>query len=351
MKIHGDFIGGNVMVKNQTENNIYIANDLRDTQGEWFYWAFCVEGAAGKKLVFHFDKNRLGYWGPAVSHNLKDWHWLDNCNGDSFTYNFAEDENKVYFAHHMLYHPERFCSFAKSQGFEIAELCKSRKGRCVPCVKFGNGNKHVIVTARHHACESTGNYVLEGMLTELVKSMPSDISVLCVPFVDYDGVVDGDQGKSRYPHDHNRDYTEKSIYPEVAAIKAYAEKYGCNYGFDFHSPWHKGDENDTVFIVRNSIEKTDRFERFADILESEITENSMAYKKTNDHPPFTGWNQPSTSFACVMTNRPECDIAFALESAYFGTEENKVSPDRLVELGKCFAVSVKRYIKESLRNG
>lgn len=62
------------------------------------------------------------------------------------------------------------------------------------------------MTARHHACESTGNYVLEGVLEELIKSLPNNLSVMCVPFVDYDGVVNGDQGKNRFQHDHNRDY-------------------------------------------------------------------------------------------------------------------------------------------------
>ncbi len=345
MKIHSDFIGGNIAVKAIDGNNIYLKNELRDTDGDWFYWAFCVEDAEEKELTFHFDKNRIGYWGPAVSRNLTDWHWLDECDGDSFTYCFAENENKVYFAHHMLYHPERFLSFAKSKGFEVTELCKSRKGRSVPCIKLGDGGTIIIMTARHHACESTGNYVLEGVLDEFAKELPSYMRVLCVPFVDYDGVIDGDQGKSRRPHDHNRDYAESSLYPEVAAIKAYAEKYGCNYGFDFHSPWHKGGENDNIFIVRNNAEKNERFERFADILEAEISENSMDYKKSNDHPPATGWNQPSPSFACTMCSRPECEIAFTLESAYFGTADNKVMPEKLIELGKCFAKSIMRYVK------
>lgn len=343
MKIHNEFIGGNISVGRIEGNNIYLKNELRDTAGDWFYWAFCVEDAEAKELTFHFEKNRLGYWGPAVSHNLRDWHWLGECDGDSFTYRFAKNESKVYFAHHILYHPERFLSFAQEKGFEITALCKSRKGRSVPCVKLGKGNISIILTARHHACESTGNYVLEGVLDELSKSLPSDIRIFCVPFVDYDGVIDGDQGKSRNPHDHNRDYTENPIYPEVSAIKAYAEEYGCNYGFDFHSPWHKGGENDTVFILRNNIDKDYRFDFFADILESKISENSMDYKKINDHPACTGWNQPSSSFACTLCKRPECDIAFTLESAYFGTEENKVSAERLVELGKAFAKTVLKF--------
>lgn len=211
---------------------------------------------------------------------------------------------------------------------------------------FIGGNISIILTARHHACESTGNYVLEGVLDEFAKSLPDDIRILCVPFVDCDGVIKGDQGKSRYPHDHNRDYTDKPVYAEVAAIKEYIDAHGCNYGFDFHSPWHTGDENDNIFIVRNSVENELNFERFADILEKSISEKSMDYKKANDHPPLTGWNQPSPSFACTMSERPECRLAFTLESTYFGTERNKVSSERLIELGKCFAKSIKMFIEK-----
>lgn len=347
MKIHSNFTGGNITIKEQNEKDIYLANELRDTAGDWFYWAFCVEDAENKEITFHFDENRLGYWGPAISCNLRDWHWLGKCDKNSFTYCFAENENKVYFAHHMLYHPERFLSFAESKGFEVAELCKSRNGHGVPCLKIGDGDTSVILTARHHACESTGNYVMEGVLEEFSKALPANIRILCVPFVDFDGVINGDQGKSRQPHDHNRDYIDKPIYPEVSAIKSYADIYGCNYGFDFHSPWHKGGENDNIFIVRNNVEKNAEFEHFAVILENEISEISMDYKKFNDHPPLTGWNQPSLSFACVMNERPECKFAFTLESTYFGTVENKVSAERLIELGKCFTKAVVRYIKEN----
>ena len=126
--IHQNFIGGNISVISQNDKDIYLENQLRDTVGDWFYWAFCVEGAQGKELTFHFQQNRLGDWGPAVSHDLKNWRGLDSVEGDCFTYRFGEDEDKVYFAHNMLYHPDRFLSFAKKNSLEVTEFCKSRKG-------------------------------------------------------------------------------------------------------------------------------------------------------------------------------------------------------------------------------
>lgn len=347
MKIHSDFIGGNIKVIKQIKNDVYLENEIRDSGEDWFYWSFCVESAGGMEINFHMLDNRVGYWGPAVSHDLENWHWLDKADGESFTYKFANDENKVYFAHHMLYHPDRFLKLTEELSLPITELCKSRKGRSVPAVIFGCGSQSIILTARHHACESTGSYVLEGVIREFSENPVSDAKILCVPFVDFDGVVDGDQGKARKPHDHNRDYlAENSIYPETSAIQEYANKNGCNYGFDFHSPWHKSGENDNIFLVRKSVEKLDRIELFSKIFEQEITENSMKYFSKNDYPPITGWNQPSPHFGFVMMNRKECDIAFSLETAYFGTEDNKISEERMLELGRCFAKAIKRYIQE-----
>lgn len=350
IKIHNEFIGGNIRVKEEYGNHFVLENELRDTEGHWFYWAFCVEGAEGREITFQIEGGLVGYWGPAVSHDLKTWHWLDACDGNSFTYQFSENETKVYFAHNLLYHPDRFYSFCEKLGLNAGELCKSKKGRSVPCLRIGEGERRILLTARHHACESTGNYVLEGVLSELVTHPIPNTEMFCVPFVDFDGVVDGDQGKNRIPHDHNRDYTASPIYPEVAEIVKYADRYGCHLGFDFHAPSHKGGVNDHIFIVRNREDKQERFDRFADALQKELLAAAIFYAKENDHPPMTGWNQPSANFGYTMNCREECDLAFTLETAYFGTENNKISTDMLVRLGRCFAKAIKSYIEVTKEN-
>ena len=172
MIVHKNFIGGNIQVVKQTENTVELENELRDTQvgQDWFYWAFCVEGAQGKTLRFCFDVDRLGFYGPAISNDLQSWRWFSEGGIDdhlSFSYTFKEDENTVYFAHDMLYHPDRFLRFASQKGWDINEFCVSEKGRSVPYITFGNGEKVILLTARHHACEAPGNYVLEGVLDYL----------------------------------------------------------------------------------------------------------------------------------------------------------------------------------------
>lgn len=348
MKIHKEFIGGNITVVRIDGKDVYLENELRDTTVDWFYWAFCVEGAEGKTLTFHFQNNRLGYWGPAISHDLMEWRWLNQVGDNEFTYTFQKDEKKVYFAHNMLYLPDRFVNFCKTNDLKIEELCKSRKERSIPCVKIGNGARSIILTARHHACEATGNYVLEGVLKELIQNPIQGTTIFCVPFVDYDGVVDGDQGKSRYPHDHNRDYDLETppIYPATAKIQEYAKKNGCCYGFDFHSPWHKGGVNDKAFIVQNSFQKLDRLNAFGEILEKCMNEKAFQYSHVNDYPFKTNWNQGGTQFANYMKKREENELAFTLETAYFGENGNVVTQENLPELGKCFALAIKTYTEE-----
>ena len=349
MTIHQNFTGGNICVKERCGNTFFLENELRDTTEDWFYWAFCVEGAAGQTLTFQLQSCRVGYYGPAVSHDLVHWHWLDQAEDNAFTYTFGREEHKVYFAHSMLYHPDRFGAFAARHGLTVHELCKGYKGSSVPCTVFGNGSKSILLTARHHACESTGSYVLEGVLEELLLNPIPDTKVFCVPFMDFEGVVRGDQGKSRAPHDHNRDYgtEEEPLYPECRAVREYALANGCHFGFDFHSPWHKSGINDEVFIVQSCVEQLEQLNRFGAILESCISENSLKYEQKNDYPPNTGWNTGDTQFSQFMRKLPENRLSFTLETAYFGTPNNKVSEDNLPELGRCFARALAKYIQEA----
>jgi hypothetical protein len=348
MLIHKNFIGGNIKVVSQNDNDVYVENELRDTQGDWFYWAFCVENACGKTITFHFQDVRLGFYGPAVSHDLKEWRWLNDKGENEFTYTFGENENKVYFAHSMLYHPDRFLRFASAKSLDVEEFCKSQKGRSLPCVKFGSGERSIVLTSRHHACESTGNYVLEGLLEELIEHPIENAKILCVPFVDYDGVVDGDQGKGRAPWDHNRDYDYNvpSIYEVAQKIKEYVAINGCYYAFDFHAPWHWGEQNDKVFIVHKSFEQVDRVNAFGKIFEESITEGSVKYSCKDNYEFGKGWNTDVPSFARYMLKREENELAFTLETTYFGLRDNVVSQEKMIELGRCFARALKRYIVE-----
>lgn len=346
IKISKDFVGGNIFVLGREGSVITLEREARDSD-DWFYWAFEAEADADETVTFKFGKFRLGYYGPAVSHDRRNWRWLGAGLPNEFTYNFKAGE-RVWFCHHMLYDVTRFDELAAKYGAKIDTLCTSRHGRSVPCITIGDGDNDVILTARHHACESTGNYVLEGLLDALLTAPIEGYRFFCVPFVDYDGVIEGDQGKFRHPHDHARDYSGEPIYPEVAAIRKYVESHNVKFGFDFHSPWHIGGQNDKVFIPQKSVVKLPSLVRFGKILEKNVSEGSLKYYEADDFPPNKEWNKvDSTNFAWYMLGRPENDIAFTLETTYFGVLENVFSDAGAVSLGHDFYSAFNEYIKKT----
>jgi len=346
MIIEKNFTGGNIRIIKTEGNNFYLNNELRTSSVDGFYWAFSFAAKEGETAKFIFPENRIGYFGPAVSRDLFSWEWLGKGEDDnSFSYTVKKDDEKIYFAHSMLYHPERFSRFAKENNLAVKELCKSKKGRSVPYISFGDGEKTILLTARHHACESTGSYVLEGVIHRLLSSPLENSKVIVIPFVDFDGVTDGDQGKGRTPHDHNRDYDKNapSYYPETAAIKKLVEN-GVTYAFDFHSPWHKGGENDKVFIVQKRKGRVPLYKKFGLFLESSLTDKALKYSSLDDHAPGVSWNSESSpTFAAYMTDYAKAHLSFTLETAYFGKEDNVFSSEKAIEFGRCFAEALKKF--------
>ncbi len=364
MKIDKEIIGGNIEILEIDGDRVRVERELRDTRPDrdWFFWAFRVTGAAGRTVTFEFPhKSRVGYWGAAVSHDQIHWSWTgnkkikifdDESRIESFTYTFGKDENEVYFAHNMVYVPARFEAFCAANGLKIEELCLSNKGRSVPFARFGSGDKKILLTSRHHACESTGTHVLESVFKSFIDDPIEGYEIICVPFVDYDGVVDGDQGKHRLPHDHNRDYPfdgSESLYTTCAAIRRYADENPILFAFDFHSPKHLGKINDKESIVYNLEAKAHYIHHFSEIFKNKITEGSIPYDPANDVPSNTGWNvDTNEDFARYLARKPENLLAFTLETPYFGEKDGSVvvNEDSMRELGKCFANAVREYIQE-----
>ncbi|MBQ7322622.1 MAG: hypothetical protein IJW99_11040 [Clostridia bacterium] len=347
MNIHSNLIGGNIAVDRIENDTVYLERELRDTEGDWFYWAFCVEGAAGRTLTFVFpSKHRVGRFGAAVSHDLREWHWSESGSGDTFTYTFAEGEDKVYFAHNMLYHPAHFDAFCARVGLKQEVFCRSVKGRDLPAVRFGTGKRWILLTARHHACEATGNYVLEGVTETLLSRLPEDFAVLVVPFVDYDGVVDGDQGKNRRPHDHNRDYTDAPIYEVVEKMMTFGREHDLCYTFDFHSPWHMGKQNDYVFFSRSTEAMEPRIDLFAEYMKQATAAGELKYTGAWDVGPNEAWNnETSPNSKNYFSKQPSVRLSITTETPYFGVTDGsgKISQDAMRALGRVFGHCILQY--------
>ena len=353
MNISVDFCGGNANILSIEENRVRFAPDLRDTDGDWFYWAFKVTGAAGKTVEFDMSPKRyIGPFGAAVSHDLVDWSWSNTMtqSGSVFTYTFADDEDCVYFAHNMLYHPSRFHKFCELHKLPLRILTADNKGTPIPFVTLGNdGDKSVILTARHHCCEATGNYIMEGILDEYLRCPTKGIKLIAVPFVDADGVVAGDQGKNRHPHDHNRDYIDEPLYNGVRSVIELMRKENPIAVFDLHSPWHTGGRNDKVFFVRGIPEMRDRMIELAGYFGQMITPEAMKYDIADDIDPGVEWNNIDKHITCgsYASDVQGNIFGFSLETTYFGEVGNVVSQAKLVETGRCFWRGFELYLNNN----
>ena len=346
MKIHSDFECGNICFVSEDGNNIYLKNEMRGTTKEKaYYWAFCVEGAQGKTLTFHLEHEWVGPWGAAVSRDLINWSWTESAlDGASFSYTFGQNESKVYFAHDLLYTPSRMFSVFDELGVKPQTLCKSLGGRDISLFKIGDGKRNIVLTSRHHCCESSGTYVLEGMIREYMQNPISDTNLFVVPMMDYDGVCMGEHGKDRAPHDHNRDYIADNIYPEVGCVMRYAEQNEVLFAIDFHAPSHRVGRSDRMFIVRKMQHLNERFDTIGSLFEKYSGGDAMDYSMKNDVPPNTGWNKDDTpTFSTFFNLRPECCLALTLECTHFGTEQNKVTAERFVNSGRAFYRALREF--------
>ncbi|MFA6244147.1 MAG: M14 family zinc carboxypeptidase, partial [Candidatus Hydrogenedentales bacterium] len=268
--------GGNIVIERVERDTLYLSPDLRDTEGWWFYWNFRVSGAAGRTLTFRFsDKNPIGVHGPAVSTDGgATWSWLgaDKVKGPSFSYSFPADNGSVWFSFTIPYQKADLGKFlaahSNSSVLVTESLCKSAKGRDVELLRAGRLDGEpkfrMVLTARHHACETMASFALEGFLDAVLAEdddgywFRRNVEILAVPFVDKDGVEDGDQGKNRRPRDHNRDYIGPSVHPEVAALRTRVRNWSdgkLRMALDLHCPYIRGEHNEDIYIVGSADEE------------------------------------------------------------------------------------------------
>lgn len=309
--VDGDFPGGNIHVESVGETTVRLRQQLRDTSGHWFYWYFRVRGAAGKTVTFQFtDGDVMGVTGPAYSvDDGLTWDWLgaSTTAANSFNYTFGPNAHDVRFSVGLPYvqqHWERW----RVQGADKLPatdlvLCTTPQGRTTELLHISPSDTvkaRLLLTARHHACEAVANYVLEGILdsiaTEPGNWLRRHADVLAVPFVDKDGVENGDQGKNRQPRDHNRDYGTAPLYSSVRALQhIIADKPHLPLvAIDLHCPYLKGGNHQHIHFVGSDDPAMWHEQKvFSSILEETCT-GPLPYEAAGNLPYGQGWNKGDT---------------------------------------------------------
>jgi hypothetical protein len=375
--IDANYPGGNIIVKRIEGDTVYLKQDLRDTEGWWFYWNFRVAGAAGRMLRFVFaDRNPIGVRGPAVSIDRGGtptgpgaWSWLGVEKPDeaAFIYQFPPDANEVRFCFAIPYQETNLRQFLQDHSgnahLATEVLCNTRKQRPVERLHAGRldgAAKHrVLLTARHHACESIANYVLEGIIEAVLADSEDglwfrrNVEVMAVPFMDKDGVEDGDQGKNRRPHDHNRDYMGKSIYPSVAALRTFVPNWSdgkLKVTLDLHCPYISGPDNEAIYIVGSADEDMwAQQQKFGAILQ-DVLRGQLPYRRDDSLPFGKAWNTGDNYGGYKTSSRWAADIegmalAATIEIPYANVRGTAVTADNARAFGRDLARALRRYIE------
>jgi len=117
----------------------------------------------------------------------------------------------------------------------------------------------VYVLARQHAGETPGSWVLDGLLRAVASKRRGGnplrrVEWWAVPFVDLDGVVEGNYGKDALPIDFNRAWNPMPLRPEVLAIqrdmRRFVGRVGPRLVIDLHAPGG-GEKQFYMFLCRD----------------------------------------------------------------------------------------------------
>jgi hypothetical protein len=369
-----DFPGGNIILDAIEGDVIAVHQDLRDTEGDWFYWHFRVRGAAGRPLTVRFTQsNVIGVRGPAVSTDGgKRWQWLGagSVDGQSFQYQVPAHAGEVRFSFGMPYLEADLKAFLQrhsgSPYLETGVLCTTKQGRSTELLRLGrldgNCDHRVLLTCRHHCCEMMASYSLEGIM-ETVLADPEvgewfrrHVEFLIVPFVDKDGVENGDQGKNRRPHDHNRDYggtsSADSIYPSVHALRELVPQWSggrLRFALDMHCPWIRGEHNEVIYFVGGPDQEIwARVVRFSEILET-VQTGPLTFAATNNLPFGQAWNTAANlhggkSFGRWAAELPGIYVGTGIEIPYANASGAAVTAETARALGRDLARALYRFL-------
>jgi hypothetical protein len=369
MNIYSDFSGGNLLVDKIKGDTIWVRPDLRDIEGDWFYWYFAVSNAQGRKLTFVFNKpNQFTKMGASISTDgAKTWQWQggDAVDKNRFTYQFASN-SEVRFSMGIPYTQENFDQFMQqfkgNRWIKQSALCQTKKGRTAELVKIKNPfkvpNMKVLVTARNHACEMMGDYLMEGIILEVMNNtwLKENVEFVFLPFMDKDGVEDGDQGKNRLPRDHNRDYSEISIHETTAALRKMEPLWSENklkIALDLHCPWIKNADNELIFLTGSDNKEMERKQRaFSDILEQNKKSELSYFTSGMAYSGKFEWNDPKKSlpkgdsFQKWSAKIPGVDMTTTIEFPYAYNSGQVVSAQNAVAFGKDVANAIELYLKQ-----
>lgn len=382
INVQTDFPGGNIIVDSIVKNELYLKPDQkgRDTMKEpWFYWNFKATSLQGGNTHFVFNhENPLTRKGPAISTDSgKTWEWLfaDSIADTNHFFYHLPANKEVWFSMSIPYTSNDFKDFLSNIDPKLGPYYKLdtalilKSGRALETLKINfncpSPEYTVLLFSRHHACESSASFVVDGMVQKALEYskqnefVKNHVRFVVFPFMDLDGVENGEQGKDRVPHDHNRDYLQ-FIYESTKYFRDhYAEltegtKVFC---LDNHAPYIKWKQNETIFFIgQERADINEKLKIMASFIE-EKDKSGLNFKKEWIFDFGKEWNARTMLQSRqdgLMKNSQWCQIqdnnffASTLEVSYANVGGKAWSTDQFWEFGNTVMMSVFHLLKKDV---
>lgn len=273
-----DFVGGNadVVSLDETTRTLRVMPKLHEGRGWPCWWYFQLDGLTpGKEFTLEVEAQTRPFREKTIL--VAAWcqpkhAWLSS-DGETWTPSEAGTLNAKKVMSYKLtpttgslriaWGPPFVPADAEKLLTEIAaklpeakrfELSKTRGGRVVHGIRIGaeNAPHQVWMGARHHAWEAGGSQVGRGFIrwyaSDEAKALRAKTCLHFIPIMDVDNVVLGAGGKDAIPRDHNRDWADEPIYPEVAAAQRMIKDIHASHGLDAYIDLHNPGAGDGIFF-------------------------------------------------------------------------------------------------------
>lgn len=309
LTVHHDFPGGaaDILALDADAGRIEIAPPVREGRGWPCWWYVRIDGATpGQPLTvvvrpasrpFRAQDRLAAAWSMPrqASISTDDLTWQPTEPGEitpaSASYRLTAPAARFWLAWGPPFLPAHAEALltetaARLPGAERFVLATTREGRPVPGLRFGRRDaaQAVWVQARQHAWEAGASWVGRGFLDWVTSDAPAaralrdQAEIYFIPIMDVDNVAMGAGGKEAVPRDHNRDWSDQAVYPEVSAAKARVgaliETGRLAAFFDLHNPG-AGDRQPFFFgpldFEQMTGERRRSYERFLELAVAEIT--------------------------------------------------------------------------------
>ena len=216
---------------------------------------------------------------------------------------------------------------------------------------LGSEKPGVFITARQHAGETPGSWVLEGILSAFDQTEENDPLLWVIPFVDLDGVEEGRYGKNHFPLDHNRSWYGCGLCHETRIAMTESHRWAARCTptlfIDLHAP---GFMEEGCYFFSGIEEAEDKQQQFLESLVPLIgSYASERFIRQSGYQSVANQKVgiPSSNSANVFFNE-EFDIpATTMECTYQSFNGTVASKDDYRAICTAIAQGIRQYCLEA----